>query len=160
MLHANTKGVSRLYDTYHVVGLIYAQQEDELGEEKRRHQVPVDGVEVGAESPQDTQQDEREEEEEQGDGHRGVGDDLQGENVAVLGKDATGEVRKRKWWIGNSQGAPPLFFFGKYLSLRDIHEHRKAGHVVALTADVAVVPVEDLAAFGGPATRTSDPEHI
>lgn len=51
-------------------------------------------------------------------------------------------------------------FFGKYLSLRDIHEHRKAGHVVALTADVAVVPVEDLAAFGGPAARPSDPKRI
>lgn len=51
----------------------------------------MDGVEVGAETAQETQQDEGEEEEEQGDRHRGVGDDLQGENVAVLGKGASHE---------------------------------------------------------------------
>lgn len=45
----------------------------------------MDGVEVGAEPAQQAQQDEGEEEEEQGDGHRGVGDDLQRENVTVLG---------------------------------------------------------------------------
>lgn len=70
--------------THRVVGLIDAEQEDELGEEERRHQVPVDGVEVGAEAAQQAQQDEGEEEEEQGGRHRGVGDDLQGEDVAVL----------------------------------------------------------------------------
>lgn len=32
--------------------------------------------------------------------------------------------------------------------------------MVTLTADVAVVPVEHLAAFRGPATCTSDPKHI
>lgn len=44
----------------------------------------MDGVEVGAEPAQEAQQDEGEEEEEQGDRHRGVGDDLQGENITVL----------------------------------------------------------------------------
>lgn len=44
----------------------------------------MDDVEVGAEPAQKAQQDEGEEEEEQGDGHCGVGDDLQGENVSVL----------------------------------------------------------------------------
>lgn len=70
--------------THRVVRLIDAEQEDELGEEERCYQVPVDGVEVGAEAAQEAQQDEGEEEEEQGDRHCGVGDDLQGENVAVL----------------------------------------------------------------------------
>lgn len=44
----------------------------------------MDGVEVGAEPAQEAQQDQCDEEEEQGDRHRGVGDDLQGENIAVL----------------------------------------------------------------------------
>lgn len=44
----------------------------------------MDGVEVGAETAQEAQQDEGEEEEEQGDGDCGVGDDLQRENLAVL----------------------------------------------------------------------------
>ncbi len=70
--------------THRVVSLIDAEQEDELREEERCHQVPVDGVEVGAEPAQEAQQNEGEQEEEQGDGHRGVGDDLQWEDVAVL----------------------------------------------------------------------------
>lgn len=44
----------------------------------------MDGVEVGAEPAQEAQQDQGEEEEEQGDRHRGVSDDPQGENVAML----------------------------------------------------------------------------
>lgn len=75
--------------TYHVVSLIDAEQEDELGEEERCYQVPVDGVEVGAETAQEAQHDQGEEEEEQGDRHCGVGDDLQGENVAMLWRDKT-----------------------------------------------------------------------
>lgn len=47
----------------------------------------------------------------------------------------------------------------RYLSLGDVHEHGEAGHMVALAADVAAVPVEHLATFGGPATRAADPEH-
>lgn len=50
------------------------------------------------------------------------------------------------------------FFFRQYLSLGDVHEHGEAGHVVALTADVAVVPVEHLTAFSRPASRTPDPK--
>lgn len=49
----------------------------------------MDGVEVGAQPAQEAQQDEGEEEEEEGDRHRGVGDDLQWENVAVLRGAAT-----------------------------------------------------------------------
>lgn len=52
--------------TYHVVRLVDAQQEDELGEEERRHQVPVDGVQVGAEAAQQAQQHQCEQEEEEG----------------------------------------------------------------------------------------------
>lgn len=48
--------------------------------------------------------------------------------------------------------------FQQYLSLGDIHEHGEAGHVVTLTANVAVVPVEHLAAFSRPAACPSDPE--
>lgn len=62
--------------THHIVGLIDAQQEDELGEEESCHQVPVDGVKVGAEPTQEAQEDQGEEEEEEGDGHCGVRDDL------------------------------------------------------------------------------------
>lgn len=51
--------------SHRVVCLIDAEEEDELREEQRRYQVPVDGVEVGAEPAQEAQQDEGEEEEEQ-----------------------------------------------------------------------------------------------
>lgn len=53
--------------TDHVVSLIDAKQEDKLREEERCHQIPVNGMEVGTEAAQQTQQDESEEEEEQGD---------------------------------------------------------------------------------------------
>lgn len=76
--------ITQKNSTHRVVCLVDAEQEDELGEKERRHQVPVDGVEVGAEPAQEAQQDEGEEEKGEGDGHRGVGDDLQWENVAVL----------------------------------------------------------------------------
>lgn len=66
------------FDAHHVVRLVDAQQEDELREEERRHQVPVNGVEVGAESTKEAQQDQGDKEEEEGHRHRGVGDDLQG----------------------------------------------------------------------------------
>lgn len=46
-----------------------------------------------------------------------------------------------------------------YLSFGDVHENGKAGHVVTLTTDVAVVPVEQLTSFGGPAARASNPNH-
>lgn len=46
-----------------------------------------------------------------------------------------------------------------YLSFGDVHENGKAGHVVTLAADVAVVPVEQLTSFGGPAARASNPNH-
>lgn len=49
----------------------------------------MDDVEVRAEPAQEAQQDEGEEEEEQGDGHRGVGDNLQGKNISVLWRAAT-----------------------------------------------------------------------
>lgn len=49
--------------------------------------------------------------------------------------------------------------FQQYLSLGDIHQHSKAGHVVTLTAYVTVVPVEHLAAFRRPATSSSNPKH-
>lgn len=49
--------------------------------------------------------------------------------------------------------------FQQYLSLGNVHEHSEAGHVVTLTANVAVVPVEHLTAFRGPAACTSDPKH-
>lgn len=48
---------------------------------------------------------------------------------------------------------------GPYLSFGNVHENGKAGHVVTLTADVAVVPVEQLTPFGGPAARASNPNH-
>lgn len=48
---------------------------------------------------------------------------------------------------------------GPYLSFGDVHENGKAGHVVTLTADVAVVPVQQLTSFGGPAARASNPNH-
>lgn len=71
-------------NTHRVVSLVDAQQKHQLGEEQRRHQVSVDGVEVGADPAQDAEQDEGEEQEGEGDGHRGVGDDLQREDVAML----------------------------------------------------------------------------
>lgn len=46
-----------------------------------------------------------------------------------------------------------------YLSFGDVHEHCKAGHVVTLTTYVAVVPVEQLTSFGGPAACSSNPNH-
>lgn len=70
--------------TDHIVCLVDSEEEDELREEERCHQVPVDGVEVGAEPVQEAQQDEGEEEEKQGYGQCGVGDDLQREDIAVL----------------------------------------------------------------------------
>lgn len=45
-----------------------------------------------------------------------------------------------------------------HLSLGDVHEYGKAGHVVTLTTDVAVVPVEHLTSFSGPAACTSNPK--
>lgn len=48
---------------------------------------------------------------------------------------------------------------GRYLSFGNVHEDGKAGHVVALAADVAVVPVEHFAALGGPAACTAGPTH-
>lgn len=51
-----------------------------------------------------------------------------------------------------------MFFLRQYLSLGNVHEHGEAGHVVTLTADVAVVPVEHLTAFSGPPACTSDPK--
>lgn len=38
-----------VYHTHHIVCLIDAQQEHEFRKEERRHQVPVNGVKVGAE---------------------------------------------------------------------------------------------------------------
>lgn len=70
--------------THRVVSLIDAEQEDELREEERCYQVPVDGVEVGADPAQEAQQDEGDEEEEHGDRDRGVGDNLQWENITML----------------------------------------------------------------------------
>lgn len=92
--------------THRVVGLIDAEQEDELREEERRYQVPVDGVEVGAEPAQEAQQDEGEEEEQQGDRDRGVGDDLQGEDITVLCRavprksDVSNEVKAENSKLG------------------------------------------------------------
>lgn len=82
--------------THRVVGLIDADQEDELREEERCYQVSVDGVQVGAEPAQQAQQDEGEEEEEQRDRHRGVRDDLQGENIAVLRRGGTRQSKTRQ----------------------------------------------------------------
>lgn len=76
-----------MYSTHHIVCLIDAQQEDELREEERRHQVPVNSVKVGAELTKEAQQDQGDEEEEEGDRDGGVGDDLQGEDVSVLWKN-------------------------------------------------------------------------
>ena len=125
----------------------------------------MDGVEVGAEAAQEAQQDEGEEEEEQGDRHCGVGDDLQGEDVTVLWRHRdVKSVTRQKAEISERMG---MFFMSSwndtsplhYLSLGNVHEHGEAGHVVTLTADVGVVPVEHLAAFGGPAACASDPKH-
>lgn len=80
--------------SHRVVSLIDAEQEDELREEQRCYQVPVDGVEVGAQPAQEAQQDEGEEEEEQGDRHCGVGDDLQGQNITVLRRASQIKYRK------------------------------------------------------------------
>lgn len=41
---------------HRVVGLVNADEEDELGEEERCYEVLVDAVQVGAELPQDGQQ--------------------------------------------------------------------------------------------------------
>lgn len=70
--------------------------------------------------------------------------------VAVSNR-ATG--RKQQAWLGVLGVFLPL-----YLSLGNVHEHGEAGHVVTLTADVAVVPVEHLTAFSGPAACSSDPK--
>lgn len=43
--------------SHRVVSLIDAQQEDELREEERCYQIPVDDVEVGTQASQETQQD-------------------------------------------------------------------------------------------------------
>lgn len=42
-------------NTHRVVSLVDAQQKHQLGEEQRRHQVSVDGVEVGADPAQDAE---------------------------------------------------------------------------------------------------------
>lgn len=115
----------------------------------------MNGVKVGAQPTKEAQQDQGDEEEEEGDRHRGVGDDLQGKDVSVLWRpDQTdghvGILSKRI-----SEKHPK----GPYLSFGDVHENGKAGHVVTLTADVAVVPVEQLTSFGGPAARASNPNH-
>lgn len=47
----------------------------------------------------------------------------------------------------------------EYLSLGDIHQHGEAGQVITLTADVAVVSVQHLAAFRRPAACPCDPKH-
>lgn len=56
----------------------------------------MDGVDVGAEPAQEAQEDQGEEEEEQGDRHCGVGDDLQGENIAVLWRAVRHQVRNQQ----------------------------------------------------------------
>lgn len=44
----------------------------------------------------------------------------------------------------------------QYLSFRDVHENGKAGHVIALAADVGVVSEDEVTAFGRPSARPSD----
>lgn len=53
----------------------------------------MNGVQVGAESVQEAQQDESEEEEEQRDGHCGVSNDLQWQDIVVLGAEESKYVR-------------------------------------------------------------------
>lgn len=85
--------------TNHVVGLVDAQQEDQLREEERGHQVPVNGVEVGVKVAQEAQQDKGEKEEDQGHQHCGVGDDLQREDVSML-QIQTQMKTDRQWEAG------------------------------------------------------------
>lgn len=40
-----------------------------------------------------------------------------------------------------------LLFQSQYLSLGDIHKHGKAGHVIALAADVGVVSGDEVTTF-------------
>lgn len=118
----------------------------------------MDGVQVGAQPVQEAQQDEGEEEEEQRDGHRGVSDDLQREDIPVLRwrRIQRRQVKLWKWVVLHGCSGTSWL----YLSLRNVHQDGKAGHVVALAADVAVVPVEHFAASGGPTAFVSVPKGI
>lgn len=122
----------------------------------------MNSVKVGAEPTKEAQQDQGDEEEEEGDRHGGVGDDLQGEDISVLWKSRPDKMlnhnlvqkKKKSFWFSDK-----LLEWLFYLSFGDVHKHSKAGHVVTLTTYVAVVPVEQLTSFGGPAACPPDPNH-
>lgn len=123
----------------------------------------MNSVKVGAEPTKEAQQDQGDEEEEEGDRHGGVGDDLQGEDISVLWKTRPDKMlnnhvlvpkKKKSFWFSDK-----LLEWLFYLSFGDVHKHSKAGHVVTLTTYVAVVPVEQLTSFGGPAACPPDPNH-
>lgn len=65
------------------------------------------------------------------------------------------------WWSVTTTRCfkTKLKSFKLYLSFGNVHQHSKTGHVVTLTANVGVVPVEHLAAFRGPAACASAPKH-
>lgn len=70
--------------SHRVLGLVDPDQEDELREEERPNEVLVDAVQVGAQCPDKGEQDKGHQEGHQGQGQGGIGDDLQGQNLAML----------------------------------------------------------------------------
>lgn len=61
-----------------------ADHEDQLREEKGADEVLVDAEQVGPQRPHQRQEYERHQQGSQGQGHGGVGDDLQGQDLSVL----------------------------------------------------------------------------
>jgi hypothetical protein len=80
----DTQGQSKENRPHRVLCAVDPDHEDQLGEEQRSSEVLVNAVQVGAQCPDQGEQDEGHQEGCQGQGHGGVGDDLQGQDLPML----------------------------------------------------------------------------
>lgn len=137
---------------YRVVGLVDAQDEDELREEERGGSVVDYARLVAMHGSQTEEEDGGEEEEAQRHSHGAPRQDLDGENLAILmssqGEKSLSDSRSMMERLGGDGRHCAV----THLPPGDIHEHGKAGHVITLTTDVGAVSENHLAALRRPAT--------
>lgn len=139
---------------YRVVGLVDAQDEDELGQKESRGSVVDDARLVALHGSEAQEEDCGEEEEAQRHSGRAPGQDFNGQDLSVLRQTSGSVVERVCVCVCETLRVP-------HLPPGDVHQHSEAGHVITLAADVAAVPEHHLAAFGRPAAvpRTETTTH-
>lgn len=138
-------------DAYREVGLVDAQEENQLSQAQGGGQVAADAMLVGSQSPQQGEEEEGEQQGSQSDPESHVGQCLQRQDLPILygeheeGKNLSARPRAPTFPNTCNHGRRKGL---AHLPPGHIHEHSEARHVVALAADMALVAENNLTATG------------